>query len=363
MFGQRRRAGTRLPKPPKRKKPQKPKVKELTDAYRQYVSGNIETRVTALAKALKWWDQAIEYFIFDKPLNAKQVKLYGLSNKTRTLGARVESTEPERELALVRTIEMYQKIWTSAPSFNSHKAKFESVRVRLEQKQKQVESRHRFVLESLNETFESMGVKFVVSKSDVARQFDGSGTILINPDLTKVLGNKARREGVLPVLFSEAFTVLKAAAIERNTSGDAVLNLERFAKLVPVMLGAILTHCGKVERAKVFKLCPETVEAKVDTEVKSRDTSPRTGGGGSGPKRTRKGPKVGGRYMPGSAMAMVYERLADQKPHPLSQVLDGIPVSNPMDRLKWLQKHGVQTKDWTVEISGNTVQMTLHVTV
>jgi len=111
MFSRRRgRASSRLPKPPKRKKPRKPKVRELTDAYKQYVSGNIETRVTALAKALKWWDEAIEYFIFDTPLNSKQVKLYSLSTKTRTLGARIESTEPERELALVRTIEMYHKI-------------------------------------------------------------------------------------------------------------------------------------------------------------------------------------------------------------------------------------------------------------
>lgn len=356
----RRRASSRLPKAPKRKKPNKPKVKELVDSYRQYVSGNIETRVTALAKALQWWDAAIEYFIFDTPLNSRQVKLYGLSNKTRSLGARVESTGPERELALVRTIEMYHKIWPSAPPFSSHKDKFEAVRIKLEQRQQQVENRHRFVLESLNGAYQEMGVKFVVSKSDIARQFDGSGTILINPDLTKVLSNKARREGVLPVLFSEAFTVLKAAAIERNTSGEAVLNLERFAKLVPVMLGAILAHCGKVERSKVFKLCPEVVEAKVDTTVSAKTTSPRAGG--TGPKRTRKGPKVGGRYMPGSAMAIVYERLADQKPHPLSQVLEGVPVSNPMDRLKWLQKHGDLTKDWTVEISGNTVQMTSHVT-
>jgi hypothetical protein len=59
-------------------------------------------------------------------------------------------------------------------------------------------------------------------------------------------------------------------------------------------------------------------------------------------------------------MAILYERLEDQASHPVSEILAGLSVGNPMDRLKWLVKHGEETKRWTVVIAGNTVQMTIH---
>ena len=363
-FRSRTSGAVKPPKPPKATKQPKPEFKALLGAYKKYSSGSITIRLQALYEVVGWWDGAVPYYLSKKPVNAAQLKTYETANKARALG--FQGTTPgEQETGLLTAIRLYEKIWATdhkVPAFGPYADKYRANQAKHEARERVLQNRFADVLQALNSAFTPLGLDFTVQKSDVARQFDGNHTILLNEELCKVLAERSKKEGLLSVLFSETVVVLKATSIEADDQGRHTLNVQKILSNVPNALSGILKYCDSVPRSKVFKAAPETVEAvvgevtaKKQRAVKQRDPN--------APKRTiQRGAteKVGGRYVPGSAMAVLYERLCNQTPQALSDALAGIPVANPLDRLNWLRKHGEATGQWKVSISGNVVQMILN---
>ena len=139
----------------------------------------------------------------------------------------------------------------------------------------------------------------------------------------------------------------------------------RLRKQLPSVLDSMLQYCQAVPRGRLFRSAPETLEAQaaeVPVKQPRAPRTPRAAGTATNNKQPRaaSGPLVGGRYRSGSAMAMLYERLCDEQPKRLADVLAGVPVSNPMDRLKWLVTHGKETGKWTVIVDKATATMQLH---
>lgn len=361
-FGRSRVTGTpRVPKGPKVKPPAKPKSKELTGAYKKLISGSRQARIQALYEAINWWDVAVKYFLSKKPMDANALSTYEKANKARVLGLDTGATEGEKEMALSRCLKLYEKIWAASngvPEIDPYLQTLNQEQAKLEAKELALQARYTDTLDALNKSFEPLGMSFGVQKSDIARQLDGK-RILLSQDLCKVLSNKGRSEGLLSVLFSEAVTAVKAAAVETDAEGRATLNIQKILSDIPVMFQSILTFCDSVPRSKVFRAAPETLEATVGASVASskprQPRDPNKPHTSQGPRRS--GLRVGGRYLPGSAMAILYEQLQDQLAHPLSEILKGLAVGNPADRLKWLTRHGDETGKWKVTVSGNTVQM------
>jgi len=215
----------------------------------------------------------------------------------------------------------------------------------------------------LNDTYKPMGVEFSIVKSDTARQFDGINKILLSETLAKVLVAKAKKEGYLPVIFSEAPTVLKVASIERDLQGNAALNLQNYMKVVPTMLENVLRFAGTVDRHRIFRMSPDSLEASVGTVVSNPSETtkePRVArpNNGTVPRpKLQTGPLVGGKFKQGSAMATLYNTVADGQVHPLGDILAKLPVGDPMGRVKALQRIGSETKKWTVTLTKTTVQM------
>lgn len=344
----------------------KPQTKVLLDAYKRTVTGQTAARVAAFFEAIQWWDDAINYYLSVSPLNPDQVKQYEKANKVRSLAIGAGATDGERINALERVITLYEKIWETQkpPSLVPFLAKFNDQLAELNAREAKLAARFQLVTNILNDTFKPMGVEFAVTKSDVPRQFDGMNKILLSESLARVLSDKARKEGYLPVIFSEAPTVLKAASVERDIQGNAALNLQNYVKAVPAMLGNVLRFSGTVDRHKVFRSSPETLEASVGTVVSNPTVAPKeprvvrpsTNGAVPRPK-LQKGPLVGGKFKPGSAMATLYNMVVDGKVWPLGDVLSKLPVGDPMGRVKALQKIGADTKKWNVTLTKTTIQM------
>lgn len=362
-----RRRHNYTPKPPKvrtvKQTLPRPKPAKLIESYRKLQTAQTTVRVAALEEALAWWDVAVPYYLTKGPLSAAQQKRFTVANKARALGVGA-STDEERETAYKQTIQQLELIWGSAPKLAKHWSKFQAKKAVLEKREQQLTQRFQPILDGLNTAFQPLGLTFIVHKHDKPRQFDGRNKIMLNSDLAKSLVNKQKAEGLLPVLFSEAHTALYAASIELTPEGTPITKLDKLAKLVPVMLESILKYCNAVPRNKVFRGYDEAAGLTADpatgkpTPVR-QPRQPRTPGTSPGPRGPRTGERIGGRYTPGSAMAVLFERLQDQKTHKLSEVLAGIPSGNPMDRFKWIVKHGQETGDWNVVANGQDVTMTI----
>jgi hypothetical protein len=259
---------------------------------------------------------------------------------------------------------MYEKIWASThkvPPFKPYAEKFQANQAKHDAREKVLQTRFADVLQALNAAFAPLDLQFTVHQSEVARQFDGQRTILLSQGLCKALVERAKKEGLLSVLFSEALVTLKARSIEADDQGRHVLNVQKILSNVPKALTGILQYCDSVPRSKVFKAAPESLEASAG-EVPVRRQREQKPKDPNAPKRSVKRgseEKIGGRYLPGSAMAILFERLSDGAPKAMSDVLAGLAVANPFDRLNWLRKHGDESGRWKVSINGNVVQMTL----
>lgn len=374
-YGKRRRYGSsrtsgpvKPPKPPSLPKQAKPEIKDLAAAYKKYVNGSTTARVQALHEALAWWDVAIPYFLSKKPMELAQLKSYERANKARALGIG-GVTEGEQESGLRTTINLYEKIWggdtSVVPSFQPFLDKYNQQKKELEAKEEALKAKYNSLLESLNGAYAEVGIKFAVQKSSVARQIDGRNLVLISQDLAKVLADRMKSEGLLSALLSEATTVVKVVSIEQDDQGRHSLNVQKMVQQLPVVLTNILRYCETVPRNKVFKSAPEVLEANVsqtgNTKHAPKIQVPKIPRDPNAPKKSfggrGGGPKVGGRYIPGSAMATLYERLQDEQQKTLKDIFQGLTVGNPADRLKWLIRHGADSGKWSITVSGDKVQM------
>jgi hypothetical protein len=368
----------KVPKTPKQAKAkfQKPKPSILHDTYKKLITANVAVRLAAFEEAMVWWDQAIPYFLSKAPLTAVQQKYFAQANKARTMAmtaaastassVQQSGTDSERENAYKMTITKYQTIWPGAPKLDKVWQKFQAQKDILSKRDQELSLRFQYILDALNTAFQPLGLTFQVHKSEKPRQFDGQDKILISSELAKSLVAKSKVEGMLPVLFSEAHTALYASAIDRGPDGQPITKLDKLARNVPVMMESMLRYINSVPRNKVFRQFADSAQltATIGAAPTAAPKAPRTprapGSAPSGLKGRAAGVKVGGRYIPGSAMAMLFERLCDQQPHKLADIFVGLPTQDPMGRLKWIIKHGQETGVWTCTVTGQEARMEIH---
>lgn len=342
-----------------------PKSSELVKLFKKTLTGSVASRTAIFFEIVGWWDGAITYYLSKTPLTPGQVKKYEIANKVRNTALGQGVTDGERINALERVIQLYEAIWDThkVPSIKSYLTKFELTKTHLDAKEAVLTARFSNVLNALNAAFKPLGIEVAVHKSEVPRQLDGVGKILLSQSLVKVLSDKARKEGLLPVIFSEAPTVLKAISIERDDQGNSALNLQKYFNQVPVMLANVLQFCGTVARSAVFKASPDELEATVLSTVATAPSTPKAPkqprAAGSAPRSFGGGPLIAGKYKPGSAMAILYTALADQAAHAQTDIFKNLAVGDPMGRVKALMKHGTEFGKWKVEVNGGKIQMTV----
>jgi len=349
----------------------KPLFSELKAAYNKYADASITKRIQAMFEALAWWDSSMLYFLSKGPLSAEASKKYALATKTRATGVGTGATDPERELALTRTLQFYEKVWADAatPKFQTYMDLYEENKVELEKKEAAFADKYKEILGVLNDSFSGFNLSFEVHDSPKDRAFDGIDKIIISKELAKTLYAKLKAEGVIPVCFSEFNTVIKSASFERDQEGKSVFSYKEYVRNVPRALESIMNYLSTEERRKVFKAAPATVQAssvQPPPIKKHHVMSSRAVNVGAGAKTMRpplpvpNSARVGGRYQPSSAMAVLYQRLSDGKQHDLPTLLAGLGVSNPEGRLQWIVKHGLESGQWTVHINKTHAQMTIH---
>jgi hypothetical protein len=351
-------ATSNIPQGPARLTKAPPK-QQLANIYKAFSSPQVGMRVSALYEALRWWDGAMQVYMTQTPLDANRAKSLIQANKARTLGLSA-STPDESETAMAQCIRLYEKLFNqSSPSIKEAYERFKDTRDRLALKEHAWVDRFKVVLEPLNEAFKVFGKKFVITQQTASggREFDGDNTIFLPQALAKSLLLKMKQEGVLAVLFSEAFTVVKSFGFEKDVATDThVPNLERMLDAVPIMLDAVLQYCNVAPARHVFKQYLGSLEAINEVVATLRPNPTLAAAKVPRPQRFRVGGKQAGGprvgiFLPGSAMALLYTALEDGAWHSIAKVLAPLPVSNPMGRLKSMESLGKQNGLWHVDIN------------
>jgi hypothetical protein len=351
--------------------PVRPSFPDLRTIYKKYVDASITARIQAMFEALTWWDNAMLYFLSKGPLDSTASKKFQLATKTRSTGVGTGVTDHERELALTRTLTFYETIWSdpSLPTLAAAAKEYEDNKADLEAKEAAFAAKYEEITAMLNDAFSGFNISFEIRDTGTDRAFDGIDKIIISKGLAKALHQKRKSEGVIPVLFSEFNTVVKSASFERDQEGQSTFSYKLYVKNVPKALDSIMAYLSTAERRQVFKAASVTVQASSNPDpAQHTQRAPRAPGAprphGSSTKRpiqsfTSNPQRIGGRYLKGSNMAILYERLSDGQEHALTDLFTGLDCSDPSNRLTWLARHGNDANTWRVVITKTTAKMTL----
>jgi hypothetical protein len=289
----------------------KPSIKDLRDALAGIVSASLTLRIEAEAKALAWYDDAMNYCITKKLVDlAKLQKSLDLAIKTRELG--ISSNHPEeKELAFKKSIEFYQKICEGLkpPDVNTFFEQYKTLKAQLEAEEAKLKQRFQPVLDLLLRVFKNTGFKISIdSKAEKDRLFDGSHSIVYSRSAMIEIYDALKREGVMPVILKELNLFSRAVAIERDAQGSFIYKPEKQVKAYQALLADFVEFARSAEGPfKLFRYAqagqnvPAGNVAAPVSPSQTAQSAPKT----PKPPKAPKAPKVG--VKPGVAKYLCYQ--------------------------------------------------------
>lgn len=337
----------------------KPKVRDLKDILSGLITASLSKRIDALAEAMQWYDNAIDFVIkkgqFDPNTTAK---LMEKSRKTRELGIKTNHPE-EKELSFKQTVGIMQKICSmlKPPPVEKYYAKYQSMKGKLETEGENANRKFSRILEIMNQLFPEAGIKFSVDpRSSDPRKYDGTGEIIYSKHSMKEMWTLYRQEGVLALAFKEIMFLARAKATVPDGAGgfmrDHKLEIKAINELHQSIIKYARTDAAPTRLVKhpVIYIAPTTQQVSTQSTVEK----PKVSRVGFGKKK-----EAGKPYASGSAMDILWTRLSNGHEITKKELFDKVPTHNPEDRLKWIIKHGPQ-KGWSVSVNGDKVKMTIN---
>lgn len=325
-------------KKPKIAKIPRPKTKALRMVLKGLMTVSQANRIASLSYALQWYDQALPYMVQKGQLDAKAKKLLEVAVKCRKQGIGT-SNDNEKETSFMMALRQYEKacVTLRPPALDKFYDKFNAKKASLEAKQQKLETKFGNVVQLLQKSIGDR-VKLKVADAQKPFQYDpGLTSVSYNREAAKALAVKFRQEGILAVLLDQMPILAQHAALQPNGAGGWEYDPARHVKVVEEMLESFIKFAKTADAPK------RLVQNRVIREPKVKQ--PAQPGQPSAPKAPRvstKGPRYLGFLVPGTAIATVYERLMDEKEHPIKDVIVGLTTGDPVGRVKQLGRYGVQ---------------------
>ncbi len=337
----------------------KPKVRELRTILSAIISAQVATRIDALAKAMQWYDVAIEYTIAKKHIEAKVAqKLINTAIKTREQGIRLKDPE-KKEGEWIKTINTYQLICAKLrpPNIEKFYSKYSEIKKKLDTEDENANRKFQNVTEMLSKLFPKklFGLTFVVDpRSTKSQRYDPeTKQVTFSKKGAKECWTYFRQDGILPFALRETISVAKYTATVHDGAGgytiDKKIEVQKYKEIHEAIVEYLRSDDAPIRLIKI----PTTkaVRQKVGTLAGEGKGTTKTGR----PKR-----RVGDEpYARGSAMFTLWERLKGGYELPKKDLFKGIK-GNPEERLKWVIKHGPE-KGWAITVNEDKVKMTLKV--
>lgn len=344
-------------------RPPRPRTRALRAAYKGIASPLAAHRIEAMAKAMTWFDTAKDYIVFQKKgvVSAELASKLDKAVKARTNGIGT-THEGKRETSFKMACRFYEKFCDSVkrlPSVDKAYEQFELRRERLEKRQQHTTDRFSRVVSTMQAAFEPANVagrpfSIVVSAH---MEKDRSADPMLQQYMlsrNRVLQLQAilRAQGLLPMLFAELEHLAKACGIEKSTAGHFARNIESELSLTHKMLAALQRYLVTPAAPKkvIRSGTPQPVAA-----VASGNPAPKRPGRAFG----KKGPveKVGGGWIRGSSIAVLYEAMQDGQWHPYAD-LQKLVTANVVSRVTAISKDPTVLQVYKFELEKTRVRMT-----
>lgn len=349
-FRKQRTPKVKVPKPAKIPRP---KTKNLRMVLKGLLTVSQANRIASLAYALQWYDQALPYLVQKGQLDAKAKKLLEIAVKCRKQGIGT-SVDNEKEAGFLMALRQYEKACTfcKPPSVDKYYDTFNAKKAQLEAKQQRMENKFGNVTAILQKAIGDR-VKLQVADAQKPFQYDpGLTSVSYNRESAKALAVKFRQEGLLAVFADQMDILAQHAALQPDGSGGWSYDPARHVTIVGEMLQSFIKFARTGDAPKKLVRTGVLREPKV-----KQPAQPGQPAAARAPRVSTKGPRYLGFLVPGTAIAMVYERLMDEKEHELNEVIAGLTTSDPVGRVKQLGRYGQQKQVLDLTINGQKVSI------
>jgi hypothetical protein len=331
-------------KVPKPAKLPRPLARDLRANYKKLISLSLENRIASLSMAIQWYLQALPYLMqrYKIIANHSVAQQLALATKCRKLGIGNTNLE-EKETAFLQAVRIYEKLCSELRPVpvDSFYSIFEARKASLIGKQARMENKYG---EAIGLLQRAIGNKLTLNIADAAKavQYDPHlHSISFNREAARKITERYRKEGLLAAFLEQLDLFAQESALAPDGQGGYQYDPVRHIMAVKDLLKEFLAFAKTSE-------CPNRIVKKAGAA-----RAPRV----NGHARVR-GEKVAGRYMAGSAIAVVYERLKDEQWHTKDEVFSGLAVDHqsmgPLRHLKW---HGNRDKVWKVTVNGDKIQL------
>lgn len=343
---------TRKPKVkvPKPVKIPRPKTKGLRLILKGLMTVSQANRIASLAYALQWYDQALPYLVQKGMLDAKAKKMLELAVKCRKQGIGT-TNDNEKETSFLTALRQYEKACPSMkpPSVDKFYDLFNAKKTHLEAKQQKLENKFGNIIQLLQKSIGDR-VKLQVADAQKPFQYDpGLTSVSYNREAAKALAIKFRQEGILAVLLEQMPILAQHVALQPDGKGGWSYDPARHVEIVEQMLASFIKFANTADAPKKLvrglKIKQPVQSGK--SILQRAQTKP----------SLKKGPRILGFLVPGTAIATVYERLMDEKEHDMAEVIAGLVTGDPVGRVKQLGRYGFQKGCLALSINGQKVSI------
>jgi len=344
----------------------RPKSKELRKLYKHLITTSVALRIETLKTVLQWYDQALPYVESKVAVDVDRARIKDKMLKARRLG--ISSTwEGEQETSFrtaIQLVEKYCKVLRPWPVEKVY-AKYDLASKRLEIKQTRLEGKFGAFLSILRalkpETYLGEPLRIVISDSSSGKKFGHrTNEFLYSRDSAKQAHAILRQRGVLPLVVEELSALSRAAGQEKNAEGHFILNPVKQNEAMVKMLRNFVAYCSNGNAPKRL----------VRTAYNSAESVPKPHSTGPADKQRirsernsntafRRGPKLDGLFVEGSALGVVYSTLKDGLWHEKSALQKLVSV-NIQTRLRVIQERQA-AGNYKVEFDGEKVRMVREV--
>jgi hypothetical protein len=230
---------------------------------------------------------------------------------------------------------------------------FKAKKVHLEKKQERLSMKFGNVVQLLQK---AIGNKVTLNVADAPKlvQYDPSLTSLsYNREAVKNMAQQFRQEGILAVFVDQLETLSMHSALASDGQGGWAYDAERQVKIQEEMLRSFVAFAKSPDAPKKLVRNGAAPQVKQPKQPGVPGQAPAT----KVHRFSTKGPRILGFLVPGTAIATVYNRLMDEQPHAMKDVIAGLVTGDPVGRVKQLGRYGVQKGCLTVTITNDTVQL------
>lgn len=333
----------------------KPNTKALKDILKGVISASIVARLSAIAKTLQWYDNAVSWVTTNKKkglkLTEEELRTLNAANKCREKGLESKNQQ-EKETNLKAAVQRYEKVCKDlkTPSILKYYDTYLETKTKLEAEEIRLQDKYQNVIMTLKEALALEDLQIRISpKIDAKRKSNGNNVLLYSRPQAEEMKTRLRKEGVLALVVHELPYISRVLSWQPDGIGGFHHDLKKESESHIVLLHKFVKWAQS-----------DSAPSKLVKHHKAQDASTK-------PAKEKKPPKPGSKvkvpkgslefYREGSAIGHLAQRLSSQKEFEIKALFKGIAGVDPIPSLLRIQRHGERYGNWSVEINGSKVKM------